>query len=120
MRAVRIALIVVAGAMLYVGSAQAQTQSLGPMQDRQPHPGASALAATCNILFMPIRVTLAAVGGELGGLTGFLTAGNKHAAHDIWGLPPFDGQMYLEPDMLYGKEPLMVGDLEYRMHWTKP
>jgi hypothetical protein len=119
MRAVQIVLIVVAGAMLYVGSAQAQTQ-LGPVQDRQPHPGAAALAASANIVFMPVRVVLAAIGGELGGLTGWLTAGNKNAAHDIWGLPPFDGQVYLQPEMLYGQEPLMVGSLEYRMHVTKP
>ena len=119
MRAVRIALTVVAGAMLYVGSAQAQV-NMAPVQNREPHPGAAALAAVSNIVFMPVRVAMAAVGGGLGGLTGWLTAGNINAARDIWGLPPFDGQMYLQPEMLYGEEPLMVGSLEYRMHVTKP
>ena len=107
----------VAGAMLYVGSATAQ---LAPEVAREAHPGASALAAASNIVFMPVRVAVAAVGAELGGLTGWLTAGNTRAAQDIWGLPPFDGQMYLQPEMLYGEEPLMVGTLEYRMHVTKP
>ncbi len=117
MRAVRIALTLVAGAMLYVGSAQAQ---LAPVQKREPRPGSAALAAGANIVFMPVRVALAAVGAGLGGLTGWLTAGNKNAANDIWRLPPFDGQMYLQPEMLYGAEPLMIGDLEFRMHITGP
>ena len=69
---------------------------------------------------MPVRVSLAAVGGVLGGLTGWLTAGNLHAAQDIWRLPPFDGQTHLQPEMMYGEEPLMIGELEFRMHVTQP
>jgi hypothetical protein len=93
---------------------------LEPVVRRQPHPGSSALAAAANVVFMPVRFALAGVGGVLGGLTGWLTAGNENAARDIWGLPPFDGQTYLQPQMLYGEEPLMIGDLEYRMHITQP
>ena len=72
---------------------------------RRLHPGAAALAAVGNIVFMPVRVALAAVGGVLGGLTGWLTAGNEHAAHDIWRCR-LDGQTYLQPEMMYGEEPL--------------
>jgi len=115
MRAAHFALAVIAGAMLYVGAAQAQAE---PVQPRQPHPGASALAATWNIVFMPVRVALAAVGAELGGLTGWLTGGNAYAAADVWHLPPFDGQMYLQPDMLNGQEPLDFGEYSFRMHVT--
>ena len=71
-----------------------------------------------NVVFVPVRVAVTTVGAGLGGLTGRLTAGNEHAADDIWGLPPFDGQTYLQPEMMYGDEPLMIGDLEYRMHVT--
>jgi hypothetical protein len=117
MRTARAALAMVAGAMLYVGSADAQ---LAPEQAREPRPGSSALAAVSNIVFMPVRVAVAAVGAELGGLTGWLTAGNVRAAHDIWGLPPFDGQMYLQPEMMYGEEPVEFGAYEFRMHVTKP
>jgi hypothetical protein len=122
MRAAPIALTVVAGAMLWVGSASAQMSpaQLAPIERRQPHPGASALAAAGNIVFMPVRLSLAAVGGVLGGLTGWLTAGNENAARDIWRLPPFDGQTHLEPEMMYGEEPLMIGELEFRMHVTPP
>jgi len=115
MRVARIALIVAAGAMLYVGSALAQSE---PVQPRQPHSGASALAATANIVFMPVRVAVAAVGAELGGLTGWLTGGNQYAAEDIWHLPPFDGSMYLQPDMMYGQQSLDFGEYSYRMHVT--
>src|SRR5215471_18944155 len=114
MRAVGFTLAVVAGAMLWVGAARAQ--GLTPVQVHEPHPGAAALAATANIIFMPVRIAVAAVGAELGGLTGWLTAGNLHAAEDIWHLPPFDGQMYLQPEMMYGEEPLEFGEYEYHMH----
>ena len=117
MRAARIVVIACAGAMLVAGSVQAQLQREQP---REPHPGAAALAAAGNILFMPIRFALTTVGAELGGLTGWLTAGNVNAAHDIWRLPPFDGQTYLQPEMMYGEEPLDIGTLEYRMHVTPP
>lgn len=122
MKAARIAFSVVAGAMLCVSSAPAQMSpaQMAPIEHRQPHPGAAALAAAGNIVFMPVRLSLAAVGGVLGGLTGWLTAGNVNAARDIWRLPPFDGQTHLQPEMMYGQEPLMVGELEFRMHVTSP
>ena len=120
MRAARIALTVVAGAMLCVGSASAQMSpvQMAPVERRVPHAAAAALAAAGNIVYMPVRVTLAAVGGVLGGLTGWLTGGNHDAAHDIWRL--LDGQTHLQPEMMYGEEPLMLGELEFRMHVTQP
>jgi hypothetical protein len=116
MRAPRFALSILAGAMLSVGAAQAQ--QMEPVTYRQPRPGSSALAAAGNIIFMPVRVVVTAIGAELGGLTGWLTAGNRDAAQDIWGL--FDGQQYLQPDMMYGDEPLELGHYEFTMHVTQP
>ena len=113
----RIILTLVAAALLWVGAARAQME---PVENHEPHPGSAALAALGNVVFMPVRFVLVTIGGELGGLTGWLTAGNENAARDIWRLPPFDGQTYLQPEMLYGEEPLMIGDLEYRMHVTTP
>ncbi|MGH7788296.1 MAG: hypothetical protein ACRERC_15605 [Candidatus Binatia bacterium] len=100
-------------ALLLAASAGAQ---LLPVQHREPEPGAAALAAVGNVVYMPVRLAVFAVGGALGGLTGWLTAGNEHAAHDIWGL--FDGQGYLQPAMLAGRETLDVGSLEFQMHVT--
>ncbi len=116
MRAPRFALSMLAGAMLCVGAAQAQ--QMDPVTYREPRPGASALAAAGNIIFMPLRVVVTAIGAELGGLTGFLTAGNTYAAKDIWGL--VDGQQYLQPDMMYGEEPVEFGHYEFTMHVTQP
>ena len=121
MKAVRIVLTALAVAMLYGGSAQADWQDeLAPVERRVPRPGSAALAAVGNVLFVPVRVTFTTIGAALGGLTGWLTAGNRYAAEDIWHLPPFDGQTHLQPEMMYGEEPLMVGDLEFRMHVTNP
>ncbi len=107
------------GALLCAGAARAQ-MNMEPEANHEPHPGSAALAAAGNVLFMPVRFVLVTIGGELGGLTGWLTAGNENAARDIWRLPPFDGQTYLQPEMMYGQEPLMIGDLEYRLHVTQP
>ena len=122
MKALRIVLTMLAVAMMYGGSVRAEWSGdqLAPVERRQPHPGSAALAAVGNVLFVPVRVTFTTVGAVLGGLTGWLTAGNRNAAEDIWHLPPFDGQTHLQPEMLYGEEPLMVGELEYRMHVTNP
>ena len=117
MRAARMILPVVAGAMLYVGSAQAE---LATEQVRAPQPGAAALAAVGNIVFAPIRFAVMAVGAELGGMVGWLTAGNETAARDIWQLPPFDGQAFLQPEMLDGEQPLDFGAYEFHMHVTQP
>ena len=99
-------------------SAASVSAQLQPVQRRVPRPGSAALAATGNIIFMPLRLAFTTLGAGLGGLTGWLTAGNKGAANDIWGL--FDGQGYLQPDMMYGEEPLEFGDLQFRLHVTKP
>lgn len=124
MKPVRTAVMLLAVAMLCVGTARAQSYTyaaqLDPVERRVPHPGSAALAAVGNVLYMPFRVVFASIGAGLGGLTGWMTAGNKNAAADIWHLPPFDGQVYLQPEMMYGEEPLMIGDLEFRMHVTQP
>jgi hypothetical protein len=121
MKALRIALAVLAVAMLCGGHARAEWEADGVVVERrQAHPGSAALAAALNVVFLPLRVAFVTVGAGLGGLVGWLTAGNLDAAHDIWRLPPFDGQTHLQPEMMYGDEPLMIGHLEYRMHVTQP
>lgn len=106
---------VLVGALLLAGAASAQLQ---PVVEREPRPGSATLAAVANVLFVPIRVAVTTVGAGLGGLTGWLTAGNQNAADDIWGL--FDGQQYLQPEMMYGEEVLEMGHLQFRMHVTRP
>jgi hypothetical protein len=115
MRVHLIAVVVVAGAMLCAGSARAQ---LEPVQVRNPDPGTALAAAALNVIFIPVRVGVTAVGAGLGGLTGWLTAGNREAARSVWYV--FDGPQVLQPDMLYGKQAVALGDLQFNMHLTDP
>jgi hypothetical protein len=115
MRVKSIALALVASAMLSAGSASAQ---LEPVLVRNPDPGTALLAAGLNVIFIPVRVATTAVGAGLGGLTGWLTAGNREAAKSVWYV--FDGPQVLQPEMLYGKESVAFGDLQFNMHLTDP
>lgn len=115
MRIRHLALSVTACAMIGAAPGNAQLQ---PVQPHTPHPGSAALAAAANVVFVPVRLAVTAVGGLVGGMTGWLTAGNQRAAQDIWNLT--DGQGFLQPQMLYGEEPLYIGDMQFRMHVTEP
>ncbi|MEO8604786.1 MAG: hypothetical protein ABI629_19610 [bacterium] len=115
MRAQLIALVVVASAMFYAASARAQ---LEPVQVKNPDPGTALATAALDVIFVPVRVGVTAVGAALGGLTGWLTAGNRDAARSVWYV--FDGPQVLQPDMLYGKEAVALGDLQFNMHLTDP
>lgn len=117
MRAVRWMVGLGIGMALSAGVAAAN-DAMEPIKYREPRPGSAALAATGNILFAPVRLAFTAIGAELGGLTGWLTAGNRRAASDIWTL--FDGQGFLQPEMMYGEEALQIGELQFHMHVTKP
>ena len=77
-----------------------------PTERRKPAPGAALAAAALNLVFMPMRVALTVVFAELGGLTGFLTGGNRDAASDIWNL--VGGGNYITPEFIEGKEPLYL------------
>lgn len=81
-----------------------------PPQKRERRPGPAIGAAASNIVFAPVRIAVTIIGAGLGGLTGFLTAGNVDAASDIWAL--FDGQNYLSPEVMTGEEQLRFGTLE--------
>jgi hypothetical protein len=110
MRYFRRGLAAVGLVALLAGAAPAQMEA--PVA-REPHPGAALLAAFANIVFTPVRVAVTAVGAELGGVTGLLTAGNEKAANDVWGL--FRGQNVLQPEVLQGREPLRFGTYECRL-----
>ncbi len=79
-------------------------------QVREPDPGAAISAVVWNFIYLPVRLVMFVVGGELGGLTGFMTAGNLEAAHDIWGV--FDGQGVISPEIVRGEEPIRVGQTD--------
>ena len=81
--------------------AAAEAQEGEPIQ-RTHDPALAAAAALINVVYVPVRIAVTAVGGVLGGFTGFITLGDKAAAEAIWGLT--DGSMVITPDMLAGTE----------------
>jgi len=69
---------------------------------RTHNPGYAATAALLNIGYIPLRFAVTAVGGVLGGFTGFITMGDHTAADGIWAF--FDGSQVITPEMLQGTE----------------
>jgi len=100
MSVVRHAVAIGAVVLLLGGSAAAQ--EMPPKIERSHNPGLAAAATLINLFYIPLRLGLTAVGGVLGGLTGFITFGDLAAAEAIWGLT--DGSMVITPEMLNGTE----------------
>jgi len=95
--------------LLVALSANARAEQM-VTQVREPDPGAAISAAVWNIFYMPVRFVVTIVGAEVGGLTGFLTAGNLQAAQDVWGV--FDGQGVISPEIVRGEEPIRFGQTD--------
>ena len=93
---------VAAALLTAVLAGAARAQEPAPIV-RSHNPGLAAAAAFIDIFFIPVRFAVTAVGGVLGGLTGFITFGDLAAAESIWGLT--DGSMVVTPEMLEGTEP---------------
>ena len=93
--------IVIAGLLVALLSGGARAQDAEPIQ-RSHSPGLAAASALINVVYVPVRLAVTAVGAVLGGFTGFITFGDKAAADAIWGLT--DGSMVVTPEMLEGTE----------------
>jgi hypothetical protein len=85
---------------LLANGARAADDGFAP--PREPQPRAALTATLMNALYLPIRFPITVLGAWTAGLTGFLTAGNKHAANDIFGL--VDGSQVITPAMLEKRE----------------
>ncbi len=92
---------VATGLLVALLGAGARAQEAAPIQ-RSHSPGLAAAATLINVVYVPVRFALTAVGAVLGGFTGFITFGDKAAAEAIWGLT--DGSMVITPEMLEGTE----------------
>ena len=80
--------------------AQAQEQDFTPA--REPQPRVAISAAVINLFYLPVRFPVTVVGAMAAGATGWLTAGNQHAADDIFGL--FDGTQVVTPAVIENRE----------------
>lgn len=108
--------VVLAAALPLSAAAQAMAddEDVPPAADvGQNHvPGAlpSFAAALSNIVYFPVRFAITIVTAEVGGLTGWLTGGDKAAANAVW--HSTDGQAYLRPEVIEGRERLRFGNYE--------
>jgi len=101
MRRLRLIAVAMTVTALVASGAYAADDDFTP--PREPQPRAALTATLMNALFLPIRFPVTVVGAWTAGLTGFLTAGNQHAADDVFGL--VDGSQFITPAMLEKREP---------------
>jgi len=78
---------------------------ISPAQDA----GLSLLAATANLVYFPARLVVTVITAEVGGFTGWMTGGDTEAANSVWAVT--DGQAFLTPRILEGRERLCFGRL---------
>ena len=117
-RRLALTLILLAAWLVPAGEALAQGMYAMPDEsasvlseaDRSERPGAAVGTAVLNLVYVPVRLGVTAIGLTASSLTGWLTAGNQNAANDTWNV--FRGQPLLTPSILEGKERLQVGPWE--------
>jgi hypothetical protein len=100
----QLALAMVVAALTAIG-AQAQERDFTPA--RAPQPRVALSAMVINAFFVPFRFPVTVVGAVAAGATGWLTAGNQHAADDIFGL--VDGTQVITPAIIEHREPFSFG-----------
>jgi hypothetical protein len=74
-----------------------------------PGAGASLLAGLSNVVYFPLRFTITVATAEVGGFAGWLTGGDRAAAHAV--CQSTDGPAYIRPEVIEGRERLRFG------HW---
>jgi len=89
----------------------APPQATAMEQGPTPDAGASLAAALCNVVYFPLRFTVTVVTAEVGGFTGWMTGGDTAAAQAVW--QSTDGQAYITPEMIEGREPLYFGHSQW-------
>ena len=116
-RRLALTLILLAAWLVPAGEALAQGMYTMPDEsaalsevDRPERPGVAVGTAVLNLVYVPVRLGVTAVGLTASSLTGWLTAGNQNAADDTWNV--FRGQPVLTPSILEGKDRLQVGPWE--------
>ncbi|GJL68772.1 MAG: hypothetical protein NPIRA06_14070 [Nitrospirales bacterium] len=67
--------------------------------------GLQVASGALSILYTPVKVVYAGVGGIFGGFVYLVTAGNERAAQSVWD-GSLKGDYWLTPDHLQGNEPV--------------
>jgi hypothetical protein len=109
--AIGLALMLAMPAGPLAGYAAAQTQPATqvpqPADNSVNWPGAGygAGALVCNLIYIPLKLTYALLGGIVGGGTYLVTAGNAQAANTVW-RSALGGDYVVTPQMLAGQQPI--------------
>ncbi|GJL58784.1 MAG: hypothetical protein NPIRA03_16410 [Nitrospirales bacterium] len=85
------------------GAAPVVAENSGSSDDSSV--GLQIASGALSILYMPVKVIYAGVGGLFGGFVYLLTGGNEPAAQSVWDAS-FKGTYWLTPDHLQGNEPV--------------
>src|SRR5258708_26289063 len=116
----KFAVIMVALAVMLAGPlaeyASAQTQQPGAATQTQvpqpqdnnvnwPGAGYGAGALVVNLVYIPLKMVYAILGGIVGGGTYLVTAGNQQAANTVW-RSSLGGDYVVTPQMLAGQQPI--------------
>jgi hypothetical protein len=85
----------------------ATTQVPQPQDNNVNWPGAGygAGALVVNLVYIPLKMVYAILGGIVGGGTYLVTAGNEQAANTVW-RSSLGGDYVVTPQMLAGQQPI--------------
>jgi len=67
--------------------------------------GIGTATVLANVVYMPVKVVYATLGGITGSFAFVLTGGNYNAAEKVW-VPSMSGNYVLNPDQLKGQQPI--------------
>ena len=84
-----------------------------PEENQALEAGISVSTIYINLLYTPVKVVVAVVGGVGGALAGLLTGGDQRAAYGLW-VPLMGGDYFVRPENLEGSEPLAFFGSDYQ------
>src|SRR5262245_36443321 len=94
---------IVAAAVVAASLGSAQPARAGFLEDA----GWGSLTMLSNVLYMPVKLVYATLGGVTGGLALGLTGGDMDVADSIW-VTSMGGTYVLTPPMLRGEESISI------------
>ncbi len=80
--------------------------------------GVGVGTALVNVLYIPAKITYAAVGSVIGGLAWVLTLGDTDTAMGVWE-PTLGGSYVVTPAMLRGDEPVQFSGEAYQPEYVE-
>lgn len=83
-----------------------------PRDNQGLEAGSAVSASYLNLVYLPAKLVVAAVGAVAGGVAGVLTGGDQRAAYAIW-VPTLGGDYFVRPENMNGGRPLAFFGNDY-------